>query len=440
MLKRILLLFSFYFLVNPVFAGQSKDFKVVDSLIESFSLKAALQMLNAMEQKSPNSFEINSRKGAIYLGLGRYKNAIEAYTICSRIRPGDAFIYEILGNLNAQINNNKAAIFNFNKAYISSTDVEHKLLCKFEILNLMLNTRRLEGFMSHIEDAKRLSADNFDVHFIEGRYYNEVEDYAKALQILEKLIPEVPNVRGNERYFYEYGLALHRLKRYEEATQAFANANHGQYRNKIKSFSSTYYINTAKAYKEIYDYDKATYFLDIAGKLGNEHEIETLRNEIAGLTKNKSETIHRLEVEIKNAEPGEAMIFQKSELALLKFQAGDYVDVNLLCDDLLAVNIKNINAIFLKVISTYKNGDYSPIDVETISKLAFNKKISIEKRHVFAFAAGVIYYEFDEDNLAKRMFKYSNVGVFKQPSRRFLSQLYKKQHYGENWKGKDYEY
>lgn len=438
MLKSVLLFCSFYFLTYPIFA-QNKDFKVVDSLIEAFSLNAALKILNEMDQKTPNNFNINSRKGTIYLGLGRYKQAIKVYTLCSQIRPGDAFTYEVLGNLYAQINDNKRAIFNFNKAYISSTDTEQKLLYKLEILNIMLNSHHLKDFIRHVKDAEHLSPDNFDIHFMRARYCNEMEDYAQSIQILEELIPEVPKVQGNERYFYEYGLALHHLKRYGEATQAFANANRGQYRNKIKNFSSSYYINTAKAYKEIYDYENANRSLAIAAKLGNDHEITALQTEIEAILKNRSEVIHRLETDIKTSKPGENVSSKKSELVLLKFRAGDYEDVIFLCDELLSENIKNINAIFLKVIAQYKIGEYSPIDVETISKLALNKHIDVDKRHTFAFAAGVIYYEQNENKLAKRMFKYSSAGIFRQPSRHFLNRLYKKAHYGELWKGEAYE-
>ena len=439
MLKRVLLFYSFYFLINPILADPNKDLKVVDSLIEAFSLNAALKILNTMDEKTPNNFDINSRKGTIYLGLGRYQQAIQAYTLCSKIRPGDAFTYEVLGNLYAQTNKNKAAIFNFNKAYISSTDTEHKLLYKLEILNIMLNSRYLKDFMIHIEDANRLSPDNFDIQFMQAKYYNELDDYAQSIQLLEKLMPEVPAVQGNERYFYEYGVALHGSKHYEEAVKSFENANRGQYRNKIKNFSSSYYINTAKAYKEIYDYKKANHFLDIAAKLGNDNTISTLRGELTVLSKNKSEVIHRLETEIKTAKPGEKMLPQKSELALLKFRAEEYSEVIFLCDELLSENIKNINAIFLKVMAEYKKGEYLPINVETVSKLALNKSIAADKRRAFAFAAGIIYYEQDENKLAKRMFKHASSGIFRQTARRFLNRLYKKEHYGELWKGKEYE-
>ena len=437
MRKIFILLILCFFASSALLASDlRRELEKVDSLLETFHLKQALGLLKKLETTNSNSFDINYKKGSAYLGLGKYKLAVEAYNKCASIQPKNALPYEILGNLYAQFRDTKRSIQNFQKAYLYTKSVENKLSYKIEILNIMLVSKNLKSFQKHIIDAQKIVPNNFDINFMLARYYNEIEDYKNAVKILGQLIKEVPNVPGNEQYFYELGLALHHLKRYSESQSTLKNINRGAYKIRAKALNDHHYVLVAKAYRDIFDYEKANYYLDIAFKLNqHQHEIPIIRAEINSITKDNSRRINALELEIKNSKSSNNLEKRKSELVLLKFRAGDYTETIFLCDQLLSNNIKNINILFLKVIAEYKLGEYNPIHVETIAKLAFNNNIEAHNRGIFAFSAGVIYYKNKELDLAKQMLNRARVGVFKQAANDILKQIYKEQRYGSLWKG-----
>ncbi|MFT6963711.1 MAG: tetratricopeptide (TPR) repeat protein [Flammeovirgaceae bacterium] len=392
----------------------------------------------AIDPKRPLAFY---RKGELYISKGRFIDAIKSLESGvkienpkgsqevdkSKISEDYLSALELLGNLYSQLYKAKNAVYFYESAYNLDENVENKLRYQLEILSILFAVNRHTFAMPHVELAKKLQPNNFDVKFFEGQYYNEMGEFEKSFPLLESVVSEVEPQDGNEKYYFELGKAYFNLGKYKKAKEAFKNADGGRYSFLLKEYEPEYFYYIAQALFEVFEFDESEKYLKISLQLdpaaAKAHE---LNQKLAGIKQPKGKLIDAKKAAAESAEKeGKTTLLIDSykDLAALYYQNGDYEFAIDAVQNWEALD-KNINLyrILLKAMAGYKMGDPNESFI-MLNKSVKNPRMPGGDKARFNVARGMIYLSQKKYKEASSAFKAAYKGSYKAVSRAKLNEI-----------------
>lgn len=447
-LLRILSLFTFCIFVGvSSLQAQSAEelMEKAEFLTNNSRYEEALGIIDqALKVSSKDAF-IHYRKAETLIGLGRFREAIGSLEKSVQLNPKYMEAYEMLGNLYSQFRKAPQAVKNYEQAYsISSaqsaaeSDSEKKskinsdrLRYKIEIINILFIVRRHKFAKPHIDRALELEPDNFDVKFMLVQYHNEMQEYEEALAIMEELIKEVPEAEGNEKYFYELGVAYHRLGQYKKAQAEFAKIKAGPELSRIRQFQPEFYYSVSMAYFTVYAFQECEKYLDITLALKADHkEALELKQKLAGVKVPKGPMIAAMDAQVKVEKDPVALAEKYKELADLHYQAESFQEAIAACNESLSINEKQLDVVFLKAMCEYRLKQ--PDDATAmLDKIVKNPSLKPGIKARFHFARGLIYKAGNNLNAAESAFKSAYTGPYRAAAMNELTLVFRQKMKGE---------
>lgn len=414
LLRPLLLAIVSCFVHLTVFAQASNELlEKADFLLQNNRFDEAIVMLDQASKLDPSNSNINLKKANALIARLRYKEAVQALEEGVKNDPENSELYALLGNLYFQFRNAQRAVYNYDMAFKTDPSIERKLEYKLNILDILDKLNKNLYAYKHIQDAKLIMGDNFDLRFKEAEYYNARGEYQEAAKLMRELIKEVPAKAGNGMYFWQLGYALHQLGEYEASKEALINANEGEYKSKMYLFTPQYYYNLANAYFKIHDYKQAEHFLtkslslDPAFSQGFE-----LQKRLAAVLADKSNIIKAQESAINAEKNATLKLDKQKELARLYFQNGEYQQAMMTIDQVLEVDPRDVTMIFLQALSENKL-DQREEAHDLLGKIARNPKLPGDVRANLSFALATIYKNEEEFKRAEESLKDAYYGEFK---------------------------
>ncbi len=414
------------FMALQLNAQQDTRFDQVFNLTQNDRHADAIMMLDEILKADPENARAYFIKGNSLIHMGKFPEAVASLEKATEVRTSYFEAYELLGNLYAQAKNADKAIENYEKAYEHDQEIENKLKYKIEIINILYLVRRHQYILAHIEDAKKLVPNNFDLTFLEAQYYNYIGDYMTAKGILDKLITEVPEREGNEMYFFEMGYTLHQMEEYEKAKTYFAKADGGEYRVKIREFTPEFYLQAAEIYFSVYEYERAEENMNIALKIDPSlTQAYELQSKLAAIKTPKSEIIKATEANAKVVEKdGNKPLEKYYELAVLYYQARDWQSAANYCDKILEEKNMDIQTHYLRAACEYQLKEQGPSG-SFLGRMIKNPSLGTEIRARIFFMLGLVNKSTDNLEAAEECFQNSAVGPFKGVATRELESILK---------------
>lgn len=381
--------------------------------IQNQRFDEALSILKSAAAKDGKNATIFFKMATCHTATGNFKEAIDALNKATEINPKYYEAYEMLGNLHYQISNANKAVESFSKAYDTDPNEEHKLQYKLQILDILEKLNRQLLSYDHVVDAKKIAGESFEVFYFEALYFIEVSRYQEAIQNLEKVVAELKPEDGNEKYFFNLGVAYFNLAQYDKARENFKKADYNEYKQRIRQFTDEYYMSLAQTYFQVYEYDQAEQYLSIAMALNPTLSVGfELQKKLAAIKTDKSKII-QTQVNAISADKNPSTIRDKKvELANLYFQVGDYQEAMLMADALLKEDPRDIRFIYLKALCEYKL-QHPAEAVEMLERVVKNPTLSQEVKAAFNFSLGIIYKESGDFVKSEEAFKNAFGGNFK---------------------------
>lgn len=386
----------------------------------------AIAMFQKASTMEPQNHMIPFEMAACYTGLGDFKKAVVALEKSVKIKPDFNEAYELLGDLYAvQFRNPKKASANYDLAFQYDENIENKVRYKLEIITILYNFNKHNLAFKHIKDAQAILPDNFDLKFYEAQYYVETEQYNKAKLILEKLIVDIPEKSGNEVYFFEMGRTYFYLGEYAKAKDFFTKANNGRFRSLIPIYTPEFFLNVAKVYKEVFEYEKSEEVLKIVFAMDEPTtEAYDLQKELASVKTKKAKLIQAEKSAIEQEKDQDKLAERYSELALYAFQEGDHIQAATACEEYLNLKPLNYDIMFLHAMSLSK---MSRPDEATnlLRRMLKNPKVPRAYKYKLYFGLGLAYKDAKRLDEAEDAFKDAYGGPTKEASRYELMEIFK---------------
>ncbi|TAF34649.1 MAG: hypothetical protein EAZ57_02720 [Cytophagales bacterium] len=324
--------------------------------------------------------------------------------------------YELIAENYVKLDNADEAIKNYEIAYKKREDVSYK----YYILDLLFKEGRAVEALPHIEVARKLAPEDFQIMYFEARYHNIMGTHEEALASMKKVFEILGSeVSGPDfaKYFYELGYAEHALGNYSAANQAFAGARENNYFNlKVKELSWENYLAVAKSYLDIFENEVARDLLNkVLMMQPDQPEAKELVKKMeanqADATTSIASLVSRVnDMKKKGASPMQLAPLQ-NELAIRYFQTGNYDDALKCANEYLSVNANDVRVQFLRGACEYRlgNSDEAEYVFESIGKSA---KVEGEARVKCYFAMGVVQRKTKQYDLARKTFKKALGGTF----------------------------
>jgi tetratricopeptide (TPR) repeat protein len=390
-MKLFFTLFSFLMISGFVYGQSSSEAELIEKanfLLQNQRYDDAILMLDEALKKNPSSADLHFRKAEAYLSLSRFKNAVDELEASVQKKPDFYTAYEMLGNLYFQFRDAERAVKNYDLAFQTDDDIERKLLYKLNILDILDKLDRHRYSIKHIEDAKAIMGENFDLLYYQVLYHNEMGEHDKAYEIMKKLLEEVNPTSGNEQYFYQMAIAAQGVKKYEEVPEYLKNADGGEYRVKLRYFTPEYFLSLARAYFEIYEYSLADEFVRIALAIDPKFtDAFDLQRNLEAIKTPKGKIIETIENSLKAEKNPDRIEEKRNELIYLYYQNEDFVNALRVADEYLDVNPRDIKVVFMKAIIEDKLNKHDEA-IENLYKITRNPKLPPQLKATFGLALG----------------------------------------------------
>ncbi len=276
--------------------------------------------------------------------------------------------------------------------------------------------------------AKAIQPDNLDLNYMEIKIFNQQQQYQKAIDAINAFLPKLPaNTQQKDyaRFYYELGLAYHKLEDYPKSTEALKKADFGTFKQRVYELSPEYFLKVAEAYAKVYEYQKANDMLNTAIKIRPAYkEANTLLKEINEPGADIMKRIRVLMDSINKEKNPDQKSRLHCPLCSNQFKVGEYAAAASSAEECLRTNPKDIRYIFYKSISQYKSGDHSMaiFEMDKISKVP---NLPVDTKAMMYFALGLMYKEDKQPQVAANYFRRVKGTSFAEVGRLELKALRK---------------
>lgn len=397
-----------FLLSNTAFSQDAKELvaQAKNDMLSKVYGPAAEKLKRAAQMDSNNP-EIYYLMGKCYHKMGGKEKrvlAIQNLEKSVELDENNFEALELLSNIYGDSKRGlKKAISNLEKAYSVQQDPDIKLAYKLRIINDIYSVRAYKYAEKHIKDALELAPDNFDLQFLAAQYYNVVGDYENAIKMMEGIITNVPEVEGNEQYFYELGYAYFFNKQYDKANEQLEKIKQGPYSRQKKQFEPDFLIQVANSYFKVYEYERADEYrtITLAIDPSNTQAIE-LQSRLAKVQGDFSAQISALEQTI---DAGNASEEKYEELTRLYYITKDYQSAMGTADRYLKTNMRDLKMNFMRAACEYQTKAPST-GAQTLSDAIKSPKLSPDQKAIFGLMLSMIYRNAEDLKSAMQYLKY----------------------------------
>ncbi len=307
------------------------------------------------------------------------------------------------------------------QAFTFEESFEKKLEYKMEIIESLIRSEDFVNAKLHINGFKKFKPDaNLDILYYEARISNRLGDYhtAKSCMLTATKMLKTPALKEIARYYYELGYAYYKLKEYEEASQAWQNANFGEFRKLISQYDPRYHYITAQCMFKIYEYGLAQKYLESA--LHIRHDFAPAQVFMAKIAirhaKHDAAIKHyheALKLENKLANRGD--IYE--EMTEILLNSGHYKQAVESANECLKIKPRSYEVVLQKAMAYYKMKNYHEASLVLEELIASNKDMGNQFLAPYYFALGVIYRAYSVPEKAKEAYKKAAFGTFADAAR-----------------------
>ncbi|OHX64927.1 hypothetical protein NH26_00480 [Flammeovirga pacifica] len=178
-------------------------------------------------------------------------------------------------------------------------------------IKLCLETTKFFYDKDMFEDAEvytkvgiDLSPNDIDILFLDAKIANKLGRHQEAILTIDKIIEMFPSYAKPQqlaKYKYEKGLAFYLLEDYERAMPLLEEANMGPFQSKVAKLKPDYYFSVAKAYEDIYEFERSKDLLHKAMKIDSRYiKANILLADIIVKEENHHKGIHYFELGLKD--------------------------------------------------------------------------------------------------------------------------------------------
>ncbi|GAA4827920.1 tetratricopeptide repeat protein [Algivirga pacifica] len=385
-------------------------------MVENNRYEDAIIMLNNAIKIEPNNAELSYKKASIYSSMARFPEAIQALEEATEKDPAYTEAFGLMGDLYSQSKDVAKAIESYDKAFKASKEIEFQYHYKLKIIDQLESYGMIRDLKKHVEDAKKIIGDTFELSYYAAMYYNEVGDHEKALELSEKIVQDIQPVTGTEMYYEQYCIALINLREFE-TVRKLQDELPGNITFHLQDFTDTYYLSLANAYTSIMDYDESIKALEIAIGLNPlNDEAAQLHKKLVSMKDKESDKV--IDAYIKTL-ASEKNIADKSKkllsIAQLLFEAGDFsgtVEYINQYQELSLRNARDINVVFMRA-SAEMQANENGLAIEQVSKIVRNPQFSSKQKVTFYLLLGVAYKKAGDYDAAEQALKNAYAGAYK---------------------------
>lgn len=376
---------------------------------EAIDQYAKSMNLDAGNHRTPFS------KALCHVQLKDYEAAIEALQQSTKIKEDYIQAYEMMIFCYKNLKKKDGIIEAYSKAFMFEENLEKKIAYKRELIGVLVENEDYVNAKMHIDSYKKISPEqHLDILYFEAKVSNQLGDYqtAKKNMLAAKEMLKTPALKEIAKYYYELGYAHHKLKEFEEASQAWEKADYGNYKKQIAQFDPKYYFNVAECYSSIYEYTLAQQYVDETLYIRNNYapaKILLARISIKTARQDDAIRFFREAVQLEQDQKKNAGI--QAELAELLINTGRYQDAIQAADKCLESQPRNYDMVLIKAMSYYRLKNYGTAN-QVLEQILSQKDLGKNVLSKFYFAAAVIYRASLFNEQAKQAFKNSAVGLY----------------------------
>jgi len=264
--KLILLLFiSFHFIFSQSIEAQISPNKEWLYFNQGEKERLQKQYDEAISHYEKAIFH-NPKESIFYVGLGLcyihtqlFADAIVAFEKSLKINPKCERSYAYLTKSYAKIQQNEMLVDVLDRWAYYTEDAGKKMEKKREIIKLLGQQDKYSEALHHANEALGINSQCWETLYLNSKLNNKLGNYLEAKVSAKKALNILgeETVRDTDKIYFELGYALHHLQELRARDEAFAFIVSEKYNLDIEKLYIPYFIHTANAYSEIFDFQLA---------------------------------------------------------------------------------------------------------------------------------------------------------------------------------------
>jgi len=390
-------------------------FARAEQLRKSNNFIAAIDEFDRAIALEPANPRFYFSKGMCYFTLKEHANAILAFQKTVELKSDIIPAYTMMAKCYQAQDRFIKVEESLNMAFKYETDPERRIQYKEAVISILYKLEKYDMALKNINEAKVVNPDVPNILYYEASIQNQKGNYQAARQAMERATAKLPSKdpRSVAKFYYELGYAYNKLGEYEKSNEAFKYANVGPFKSLIAKLSPQFYVASAMAYMQIYDFEKATELLNTALEMqSNYSRAHVLLSNIAQMKADQSEAIAELQKAASVEEDSKKLSRIYQQLSILLLENEKYNQAVEVAQKYQQLDQKNYEVIFVEAVA-HKQQDNLKQAISIMERLVNFPGLSPETKAKYDFALGLIYKSLKNYTLAKGAFKHAQSGSFK---------------------------
>lgn len=410
-------------LAGSVKAQNSSDETIiekVDFLIENSRFSEALIMVENAIRLTPETPSLYVKKSHILSHLGRFNEAISNLEHPSIVNCQYFYAYEVKANLYTNISRYPEALVALDMAFKYDTDIQRKYHYKLKSLDILETIGGYGAMKSHIDDAKKIVGNTFELLYFESIYLNASQDYEKAYGVSKLMCKELEKIPGTEKYFYQFLLASLHTDHFSDIKDWFESSPVIENPAQFELFKAPFHYKVALAYTQIMEYDKASIALKRCLELSPTFSSALdLQKDLYVISTPKERIIIMMEKSIATEKNDAEKVKKLWEVFSLYYQAKQYQESDRILRLLSSLSIDSLRDpryLLSAAMTDYKLNRFSE-SLEFLSRAGKNPNLSPAIRAKLIFAEGVIHKASKNYTASEACFKNAMIDPYREAIR-----------------------
>lgn len=404
-----------------------QNFADAEGLRKAKRFDAALQQYMKAVQAEPDVARYWYGLAECWWDMKNPVKALEALAKCNEVNKEFVRAYDLAARIHNATKAFEKAGDQYSLAFQYYQDTPSKIAAAIAGATAYNKVKQYDKGMVLLSKAIELQPDHPDINYLKAKTLNQQKQYQQTIEVITEFLPQVEKMQPKDqaKFYYELGLAYHRLEDYPNATEVLKKADFGSFKTRVYQLSAEYFFKTAEAYSKVHENQKANDLLNQALKIRPNYK------EAADLLKRINEPgadlMKRIRAEMDSINKEKDPV-KKSKmhcnLCRNQFNVGEYAAAAASAEECLRNNPKDITFIFYKSIAQYKSGnrDMAIFEMEKISKIP---NLPAETKAMLFFALGLMYKEDKQPQMAANYFRRLNGSSFADAAKLEMKSLRK---------------
>jgi tetratricopeptide (TPR) repeat protein len=345
--------------------GSGLDYYVdAENFRRSSKFEEAIYKYELAIQKEPTNHIYIYQKAQCEYQTKRTDIALRSLMEVVKIKEDFVPAYLLMARI-ARVNNKSAdVVAYYDKAARHEKDLNKKISYKLLSMSRLIKLKDVKGAYARVRDAYSLNAEDTTVLYFYAKLSNQMQQYEDARNSMLKAESKIAHFapEAKAKYYFELGYAHYHLEEYPQALNAWNNAQYGSYKVRIEKYLPKYLANIAAAYMRMFEDSLSYVYASKASQIQKDYALAHVI--LIELSKRKVEQHEAIALELKaaNVEPN---VFKKKDwyykIVEKQILADKFDDAHQLTGQLLAMDNKDLRAIFLRMLSLYRQKEYPAV-------------------------------------------------------------------------------